>query len=275
VRGSIPLPGAAAARYGGNTSCVQVSGTDGTELVLDAGTGIRELGTALSGASRRVHVLLTHLHLDHIQGLMFFAPLFDSGVEITVWGPPGTVPLRDRLARYLSTPLSPIEIRELPATVSYEHSAERPWRIGGIEVEAALVSHRGPTLGYRLTEGATSLAYLPDHEPALGSSLETTPPDWISGCKLARRASLLIHDGQYSESEYRSHLGWGHSSLSDALVFARRVEAERVLLTHHDPSHGDTQLDELAAEVQERWSELAGGADQVELAREGARVDLD
>ena len=274
VRGSVPLPGAAAARYGGNTSCVQVSAEDGTELVLDAGTGIRELGAALAGSSRRIHVLLTHLHLDHIQGLMFFAPLFDPGVEITVWGPPGSVPLRDRLARYLSTPLSPIEIRELPAQVSYEHSDERPWRIGGIEVEAALVSHRGPTLGYRLSEGETSVAYLPDHEPALGAALDSTPRDWISGCELARRTSLLIHDAQYSESEYRSHLGWGHSSLSDALLFARRVEAERVLLTHHDPSHGDRQLDELATEVTERWSALDGGIEQVELAREGADVVL-
>src|ERR671936_1879857 len=106
VRGSIPAPGPLAAGFGGNTSCVQVSAADGAELILDAGTGIRELGASLSGSSRRLHVLLTHLHLDHIQGLMFFAPFFDPEAEVTVWGPPAAGrSLRERLARYISSPL--------------------------------------------------------------------------------------------------------------------------------------------------------------------------
>lgn len=127
VRGSIPVPGSAAARFGGNTSCVQVSTDDGAELVLDAGSGIRELGATLAGRCTRMDILLTHLHPDHIRGLMFFAPLFDRDAEVTVWGPPAAGRgLRERLARYISNPLSPIDIRELPAKVSFRDA--RPAR---------------------------------------------------------------------------------------------------------------------------------------------------
>jgi phosphoribosyl 1,2-cyclic phosphodiesterase len=253
---------------------VQVTAEDGSEFVLDAGTGIRELGAEMAGRCRRIHVLLSHLHLDHIQGLMFFAPFFDPDVEITVWGPPAAGrTLRKRLARYISNPLSPIEIGELPARVTFRDVPAEPWRIGAVELRASLVSHRGPTLGYRLSENGTSLCYLPDHEPALGQDLTTAPTGWISGGGLAHRASLLIHDAQYSQREYPTHRGWGHSSLPDALTFASRCDVQRLLLFHHDPSHDDAFLDALSLEASDRWSQL-GGESRVELGREGGVFDL-
>jgi phosphoribosyl 1,2-cyclic phosphodiesterase len=274
VRGSIPVPGPAAAGFGGNTSCVQVTVGDGSELILDAGTGIRALGEAIVARSRRLHILLTHLHLDHIQGLMFFAPLFDRDAEVTVWGPPAAGrALRDRLARYISNPLSPIEIRDLAARVGFEDTPSTPWRIGDVELRASLVAHRGPTLGYRLTEDGSSVAYLPDHEPGLGEDLGTADPRWISGHRLARDASLLIHDCQYDDAEYRGHRGWGHSSLADALAFARRSEARRVALFHHDPAHDDARLDALGEQAAERWAARGPGA-PLELAREGQAFEL-
>jgi phosphoribosyl 1,2-cyclic phosphodiesterase len=274
VRGSIPAPGPATAGFGGNTSCVQVTGADGTELILDAGTGIRQLGAAISGRARRVHILLSHLHLDHIQGLMFFAPFFEPDVEVTVWGPPATGrTLRERLAGYISNPLSAIEIRELPAQVKFADAPASPWRIGDIEVRASLVSHRGPTLGYRLTEDGASVCYLPDHEPGLGQDLQRAPEAWISGHGVARDASLLIHDCQYDDDEYRAHRGWGHSSLSDALAFARRADAKRVLLFHHDPSHDDAQLERLGDRAADGWAKIGGGG-SIEVAREGLEIEL-
>lgn len=273
VRGSIPVPGPAAAGYGGNTSCVQVSTDDGAELVLDAGSGIRELGGTLAGC-RRMDILLTHLHLDHIRGLMFFAPLFDREAEITVWGPPAAgQALRERLARYISTPLSPIDIRELPARVSFRDAMPGRWRIGGVEVKAALVAHRGPTLGYRLEADGASLCYLPDHEPGLAQNLSTSNAAWISGHGLARDASLLIHDCQYADVEYPGHRGWGHSSVADALAFAHRARPQRVALFHHDPAHDDIQLDAVGDDAGERWEEL-GGEGLIELAREGRSFGL-
>jgi phosphoribosyl 1,2-cyclic phosphodiesterase len=198
----------------------------------------------MAGRCRRLDLLLTHLHLDHIQGLMFFAPLFDPEVEVTIWGPPAVGrTLRTRLGRYISSPLSPIELGDLPARVTFREVPSESWRIGDVQVEASLVAHRGTTLGYRLSENGTSLCYLPDHEPALGQYLASSQTAWISGHALARGASVLLHDGQYTEREYPAHRGWGHSSLPDALSFARRCEARRVLLVHHDPAHDDDFLD--------------------------------
>jgi phosphoribosyl 1,2-cyclic phosphodiesterase len=269
ARGSVPSPGPETVRYGGNTSCVQVTLSDGTLLALDAGTGIRSMGLALGESARRINILLTHLHMDHIQGLMFFAPAFEPSSEIVIWGPHAAdAPLRDRIARYISAPLSPVEVRELPCNVSFREAPHTEWRIGPATVRAASVTHRGPTLGYRITEDDVSLCYIPDHEPALAADLEDDLPEWISGFDLARGATVLMHDGQYTSEEYPSRVGWGHSALCDTLVFARRVEARRLLVFHHDPLHSDDFLDALQGGALERWAELGGEAAQLEFATE-------
>ena len=275
VRGSVPVADSRAMGYGGNTSCVSVELSDGSRLVLDAGTGIRELGLALAGFHGPIHVLLTHLHLDHITGLMFFGPLFDPGAYVTVWGPPdASTSLRARLARYISAPLSPIEIRELPAHVEFRPCPADSWRMGSATVEAALVNHRGATLGYRITDGDSVLAYIPDHEPALGQNLDGDDPDWISGWSLARGANLLIHDAQYTEQEYAGTIGWGHSRILDTLRFARRAEVDRLALFHHDPTHDDALMDAIGAEARDAWVGGGGAAAQLMVAREGQVVEV-
>lgn len=276
TRGSIPSPGEDTVRYGGNTSCVGVTLSDGSLLALDAGSGIRSLGLALDDEPRRLHILLTHLHLDHIQGLVFFAPAFRPQTELVIWGPSSPeASLRDRIARYISAPLSPVEVRELPCDVSFRHCPEAEWEIGPARIRAASVTHRGPTLGYRIDDAGSSLAYIPDHEPALGADLSTLPEEWISGYELARDATMLIHDGQYSDAEYPQHLGWGHSGIGDTLRFARRTGAERTVLFHHDPSHSDAELDRLGAEAGRRWVELGGGdAGGVTVGAEGQELEV-
>jgi phosphoribosyl 1,2-cyclic phosphodiesterase len=275
-RGSVAAPGAETMRYGGNTSCVQLTLRDGSLLVLDAGTGLRTLGLALTHRRRppAIHILLTHLHLDHIQGLMFFAPCFWPGAQITVWGPPDPDdPLEDRLARYISAPLAPMEIGDLPADISFR-ACPPEWTLGSAAVQSAPVTHRGQTLGFRIEENNQSLCYIPDHEPALGIALADLDPEWISGYELAHRASLLIHDCQYLDDEYPDHVGWGHSAMSDALTFAARAEAGRVLLFHHDPLHDDDTLDGLGAQARHRWRALGGRPGAVSLAHEGEELHL-
>ena len=275
ARGSVPAPGPETMHYGGNTSCVEVTLSDGSTLILDAGTGIRNLGLALPRVERPTHILLTHLHLDHIQGLMFFAPLFRPESEIIVWGPASPeASLQERIGRYISAPLAPVEVRELPATVSFREAEPLEWQLGPARIRAHSVTHRGPTLGYRIDDGDTSLCYIPDHEPGLGTPLSELDDDWISGFGLARNASMLIHDCQYTDKEYPQHLGWGHSPMSDALEFGHRTGAQRVLLFHHDPLHTDDFLDGLCGAVGERWLELGGRAEQVELATERRELEI-
>jgi phosphoribosyl 1,2-cyclic phosphodiesterase len=248
---------------------------DGTILVLDSGTGIRSLGLSLPPSDRPLNILLTHLHLDHIQGLMFFAPMFRPQSKIVIWGPAAPeASLEDRIARYISAPLSPVEVRELPCHPSFRETETTEWRIGTASIRAASVTHRGPTLGYRVEADGCSVCYIPDHEPGLGESLTALDQEWISGFELAYRASLLLHDCQYTDEEYPEHLGWGHSPLSDALVFAQRAQAERVLLFHHDPLHSDEFLDKLGDSVAARMSEFGKPAEWAELAKERSEIAL-
>jgi phosphoribosyl 1,2-cyclic phosphodiesterase len=272
ARGSVPAPGPEMNRYGGNTSCVQLTLSSGEELILDAGTGIRTLGLDLAEAAK-INILLTHLHLDHIQGLMFFPPCFRSESQITIWGPASPeASLEDRIARYISAPLSPVEVRELPCSVAFRDAPPTEWQLGGATIRAEAVTHRGPTLGYRITDGDTTVAYIPDHEPALGAPLEGLEPDWISGYDLARDVDLLIHDCQYTDEEYPAHMGWGHSAMGDTLTFARRVQARRLLMFHHDPLHADGFLDDLSSSATRKWVELGGEPDSIEMAIEGCEL---
>jgi phosphoribosyl 1,2-cyclic phosphodiesterase len=271
TRGSVAAPGPETARYGGNTSAVEVCGQDGTILVLDAGTGIRRLGQQAPSSIPRIDILLTHLHMDHIQGLGFFGPLYNPGIEVHIWGPSSsTLSLEARLSRYLSPPLFPVHLRDLPRLTC--HPVPRaPFDIGPFHIRTALICHPGPTVGYRIETNEGIVAYLSDHEPALGLRNGLWPgKDWTSGYDLAVEADLLIHDAQYTDEQYKRCLGWGHSTYQHAFQFAAQVGAKEIIPFHHDPSHDDATLDLLLEEAVRRYRpefKVSGG-------REGAVFEV-
>jgi phosphoribosyl 1,2-cyclic phosphodiesterase len=265
TRGSIASAGPETVRYGGNTACAEVEGRDGTIVVLDAGTGVRRVGDTYK-EPRRLDILLTHLHMDHIQGLGFFAPFFRPDFEVHVWGPPSTTQdLRTRLTRYLSPPLFPVRLRDVAARLELHDAPMGRFEIGGLEITAQTVIHPGQTLGYRISDTQSTMAYLPDHEPALGSDGMPDRPDWTSGHDLAADVDLLLHDAQYTADEYQQRVGWGHSQVSDAVDLARMAGARRLVTFHHDPAHSDETLDGMLAGAQAR----AAGGVEVLPGREG------
>lgn len=234
-RGSLATPDAG--RYGGNTPCVSVDA--GRAIVLDAGTGI----TALRGFEQ-VDLLLTHLHLDHIEGLGFFEPVHDPKCSVTIWGPPGTA---KGIERWLSPPYYPLRFRELAAAIEVHEVRDETFRIGDVEVTCAVVPHPSTTLGYRLG----GLAYIPDDEARIdpGPAIE-----------LARGAEVLLHDAQYTDAECDQRAGWGHSSVSDFAAVVAAAAPARAVMFHHDPRHDDAAIEAMrdqAAALLDREVEIA------------------
>ena len=268
VRGSIPTTGTETSYYGGNTSCTVVTENDWF-LVLDAGSGLQKV--TIPDNIKRVDILLTHLHFDHIQGLGFFSPLFSPSMEVHIWGPASaSQTLHSRLSRYLSPPLFPVLLRDLPSKVTLHDVENSRFEIGPFTIESRFVIHPGPTVGYRIKGEHSVFAYIPDHEPALGLAGLLSDPKWISGFDIVANSDLLLHDAQFTPEEYQNKIGWGHSSMEDTIKFASLSGVKHLLLSHHDPFHSDPVLREIFSEVQKKVITPF----PYELAKEGMEIEL-
>jgi phosphoribosyl 1,2-cyclic phosphodiesterase len=262
TRGSVPTPGPRTIRYGGNTPCVEVrTATDGL-IILDAGTGMRELGRSLLGVPDAgdgddgvpgpgridADVFLTHAHWDHIQGIPFFAPIYQTGNRFTIWGS-GTLPAGlDQVVRDLMAPaVFPVAFDQLKATLDFCTIDAGTHRVGnGYEVSAIEVQHPGGALGYRFAGGAGtggSFVYISDNE--LGSAERySSAPDWMARLvEFTRGATLLVHDATYTAQEYDRHRGWGHSTYDDAVELALSAGVQQLVLFHHKPERSDDEVD--------------------------------
>lgn len=271
TRGSLPTTSPETSRYGGNTSCILITQNDQL-LILDAGTGILNLSKDIINSRKRYDILLTHLHFDHIQGMGFFAPLFNPDCEVNIYGPAGTSrSLKNRLKRYLSPPLFPVHFRDLSCRINLTEVSDSSFRIGNFSIESNYVLHPGPTVGYRISDGNRILSYFPDHEPVTDRRGWNIADEWISGIGLSRDSDLLIHDSQYTCEEYESKKGWGHCCIEDAIRFASRSRVKRLLLFHHDPGHPDEQLEAMT----EKYLNDKRFDFDIRLAREGMEIDLE
>jgi phosphoribosyl 1,2-cyclic phosphodiesterase len=275
-RGSLASPGPETIRYGGNTACVEVRLDDDTLIILDAGTGIRPLGLSLlSDPSPKIHLFLSHLHLDHLEGLGFFLPVWQRGADLHIWGPPSPVrTLEQRVAQYFSPPLFPVHLSEIPAHPKFHDAPGSEVRIGSGTILSEPIAHRGPTVGWRISENGRSFAYLTDHEPAQGVDLDSMSPEWISGYQVAREADVLFHDAQYTAEEYLERQGWGHSSVDHMVAFSLACRVERPVMFHHDPLHTDDDLEKMRDHARALWEGEGGEGEGPELAHEGMEFDL-
>lgn len=249
TRGSVARAGPDTVRWGGDTASVELRSADGRLVILDAGSGLPRLARSLEPGYERIDIFLTHLHMDHIQGLGFFSALRDPDVETHIWGPISTtLSLAERLGRYLSPPLFPVRLRDLRNNHVHD-VGPGSFDLGGLHVRTDLICHPGSTLGYRIEENGRSLVYMPDHEVALGHRRFPGDPKWTSGFSLAQGADVLVHDAQYTEVTYADRVGWGHSTLEQLLGFAQQAGVESVVTFHHDPEHPDNMLDAHHEEV--------------------------
>ena len=282
TRGSIPSPGSRTVRYGGNTPCVEVRTSGGWLIILDAGTGIRELGRSLleqsNGQPINGDIFLTHAHWDHIQGIPFFGPIYGRGNHFTIWGSKALENSVDRVVRDQMSPVVfPVTFEELDATIDFSEIGEEEREGNGFAVSAMQVRHPGGALGYRFVErgdGERALVYISDNELHPSAQYESIPADWRDSLvKFAKGAKVLVHDATYTMAEYDQHRGWGHSTYHDVVELATDAEVETLVLFHHKPERSDDEIDNCVKECRELVAKR-GGKTRVIAAAEGLTLEV-
>lgn len=272
VRGSVPAPGPATARYGGNTSCVEVRLADGTLLVLDAGTGMRALGNHLLKQQNLglVHLLLSHTHWDHVLGLPFFGPLWRKETEVRVH--PVVSEAQERFLRNIFDDIHfPVRVSDIPAKVDWARPQSDDWRVGSARVSRIPLNHPGGSQGLRIDDAdGTSVAYLTDNELSPPNVSLSTLEDIA---RFADGVDLLIHDSQYTHADMPLKRGWGHSIIDEVLRLGAIAEPRTLALYHHDPDRTDDDLDAIGVRGAD-WMASEGKATQVVVASEGAEFEL-
>ena len=286
TRGSIATPGQSTMRYGGNTSCVELR--SGNHLiVLDAGTGIRELGNRLlkefKGQPLTIHVFISHTHWDHIQGFPFFLPAYEPQNTVHLYGPPGRDKSLDKILKIqMDSDYFPVELGAMSPNI-FVHEMREDVTIGELTVKHFYLNHPAMCLAYRVTDGRRSVVYATDNEPYQGTLLaQGQKPESSSDfptyldekfVEFLSQADLYIGEAQYTTEEYNEKRGWGHSSLESVVRFAVQANVKTFALFHHDPLHDDSFVDGMVQEAKQLVT-LFGGKIECIGAKEGAEIQI-
>jgi CheY-like chemotaxis protein/phosphoribosyl 1,2-cyclic phosphodiesterase len=298
TRGSTPTPGRSTLEFGGNTPCAEIRTDDGTLIILDCGTGIRELGISLLKEIEEKgpivgHILLSHTHWDHTQGLLFFNPIFVQGNRFILYGAPGVDQnLKKVLSSVMDYTYFPITLDKTAEAINFQEVGEGAFNIGDIKIETCFLNHTVLTLGYRLQIGDATIVYATDHEPYSPvpwliqrlSRQPDGPPGPTSSADFPhlgdrqhihflRGADLVIHDAQYTLAEYAAKRNWGHSPAEYATAVAVVAGAKRLALYHHDLLHTDHFLESMEQRCQQ-WAAAQGSPLDIFVAREGQEIYL-
>jgi phosphoribosyl 1,2-cyclic phosphodiesterase len=268
-------------RYGGNTPCVEVRTSEGWLIILDAGTGIRELGRSLigraNGAPIQGDIFLSHGHWDHIQGLPFFAPIFQRGNHFTIWGAQTMEADVERIVRDQMSPVVfPISFEEIEASIDFRSVLDGALEGRGYGVSAMEVRHPGGAMGYRFADrngGGRALVYISDNELGTSTNYDSAS-NWRDDLvRFVRDAGVLVHDAMYTREEYDHHRGWGHSTYHDVVALALDANVERLVLFHHKPERSDDEVDQRVKECQAMVRERGGSTDVI-AASEGMTLTV-
>jgi diguanylate cyclase (GGDEF)-like protein len=278
TRGSVPTPGPQTAKYGGNTSCVEVRTQDDTIIVLDCGTGARLLGLdLLKSASRplRINLFIGHTHWDHIQGFPFFSPVFMPDTELNVFAPAGLQrTVEEALTGQMQYSYFPVTLRDLRSRIHFTELEEGFLRLGDTVIETQYLNHTAPTISFRISSGGATVAYVTDHEPFWNSSgSQFKHPGDQRHIAFLNGADLVIHDAQYSLEEYPSKIGWGHSTVDYATEVAMAAGVKQLVLFHHDPLHDDDEIARMEGVARHLVKERGAVLDVV-AAAEGLTLEV-
>jgi len=280
TRGSLPIPGPDTLRFGGNTSCVEVRTDSGTHVIIDCGSGLHGLGQALVGARKSAlkgHILISHTHWDHIQGIPFFAPFFIPENEWDIYAPKGLgQSVQDTLAGQMQYAYFPVRLDQMGAKIRYHELVEGDFQIGDVSIRTRYLNHTALTLGFRLEADGAALVYASDHEPFqrhLASGNGEILGQDRKHCEFLAGADLVIHDAQFTLHEYADKVGWGHSTVDYAVAVCRAAGAARLALTHHDPLRTDDAIEQIVKDALEKQRGVKPPLD-IFAAAEGQEVHL-
>jgi len=272
VRGSIPTPGADYVRYGGNTACVHIALTDGTDIVLDSGTGIRMLGDSLSEKQTPIHLLLSHNHWDHIQGFPFFSPIYEKGRDIYIYPGQTTLPEYDQILKQMEGSVFPVPASSLRANIKMTifPVEQASFNVGSATIRRLPINHPGKGSAYSIEDNGVKVAYITDNELYPPYKKET---DFQTFVDFAKNADMIIHDAQYMLSDMPSKSGWGHSIAEEAVKLALASNAKYLALYSHDPERTDDDVDEVVKHCTQ-YIAVAESTLTVFASAEGQSLDL-
>ncbi len=302
VRGSVPTPGPKTVKYGGNTSCIEIRGDKDELLVIDAGTGLRELGNYLISndlpkGPLDINIMLTHTHWDHIQGFPFFGPAFIPSSTITFRGPVNAIGmgLEEIVSGQMAYSYFPIKLNELRADIQFKEIREEDFKIGPFYISTCYLNHPILCLAYRITYGDKTITTIYDNEPYRnifadkkemdnGSGLDGIDDEAIKEAEeyvkiqnnkildFAKGADLIVYDAQYTTEEYKTKAGWGHSTIDHAIEAALEIQCSKLALFHHDPVRSDKELDTLQVQTVDKIKQIGGDNLIVFFARERLEI---
>lgn len=243
-RGSIPVSGSRFIKYGGDTTCIEISANSGETIIVDAGTGIRPLGFSFIDRDiTSYYLLFTHVHWDHVLGFPFFRPLLYSPVKLTIQDSKFSgIPIKDVLKQVMKSPFFPISIQDLSADLQFDKSLNGTFHIGSIKVESINTSHKDGGKGYRFTEDDKSFVFLTDNELGFDHPGRAEFDEYVD---FARDADVLFHDGEYTLREYKRKEGWGHSSIDEVIDLALQANVKKLGLFHLNQDRSDKDMDRI------------------------------